>query len=101
MITVRTGLETLSRQARNFRSDADSKAILEQLAQLRRCVADEKKASAADGQSLLEKLDGELSTWQQKLPVILKEPVGRQGMAKHAAYWADQFAKFAAEGGKA
>ena len=35
-------------------------------------------------------LDQELSVWQTKLDVILKEPVGREGMAKHARYWAEK-----------
>ena len=38
----------------------------------------------------LEKLDRELSIWESKLAVILKEPAGRQGMAKHALYWAEK-----------
>ena len=38
----------------------------------------------------LDQLSGELATWESKLSVILKEPVGRQGMAKHAAFWADK-----------
>ena len=47
------------------------------------------RALGAAGESLKE-LDQELSIWQSKLPVIWKEPAGRQGMAKHAAYWAEQ-----------
>ena len=35
-------------------------------------------------------LDVELATWQSKLSVILKEPVGRKGMAKHARHWAEK-----------
>jgi len=38
----------------------------------------------------LRELDKELSIWQSKLSVILKEPVGRQGMAKHAEFWAEK-----------
>ncbi len=38
----------------------------------------------------LGKLESELKIWQEKLPVILKEPIGRKGMAKHARFWADQ-----------
>ena len=35
----------------------------------------------------LKQLDEELSTWQKKSDVILKEPVGREGMAKHIRHW--------------
>ena len=41
----------------------------------------------------LKQLDSELSTWQSKLEVIYREPVGRQGMAKHAAHWAEKLRK--------
>ncbi len=43
-----------------------------------------------DGTAELKKLDNELSTWLTKLPVIVKEPAGREGMAKHAKYWAER-----------
>ena len=39
---------------------------------------------------LLKELDAELATWQSKLSVILKEPVGKKGMAKHARFWAEK-----------
>ena len=37
-----------------------------------------------------KELDQELAVWQSKLDVILKEPIGREGMAKHARYWAEK-----------
>ena len=37
-----------------------------------------------------KELDRELAVWQSKLDVILKEPIGREGMAKHARYWAEK-----------
>ena len=40
--------------------------------------------------ALIRELDTELSIWQSKLSVILKEPVGKQGMAKHARFWAER-----------
>ena len=40
--------------------------------------------------SELKELDTELSIWQSKLAVILKEPVGKKGMAKHARFWAEK-----------
>ncbi|MGH7197533.1 MAG: hypothetical protein ACREH5_02170 [Candidatus Omnitrophota bacterium] len=41
----------------------------------------------------LSQLEQELSTWQAKLGVILKEPVGREGMAKHAHHWMEELRK--------
>ncbi len=38
----------------------------------------------------LNQLDSELATWESKLSVILKEPVARQGMARHANFWAEK-----------
>ena len=44
------------------------------------------------GSSLVsvEQLGNELSVWQTKLDVILKEPAGREGMVKHAKHWVEQ-----------
>ena len=39
---------------------------------------------------LLKELDTELSIWQSKLAVILNEPAGRKGMAKHARFWSEK-----------
>ena len=39
---------------------------------------------------LLGQLDTELLTWLSKLDIILKEPAGRNGMAKHANFWAER-----------
>ncbi len=39
---------------------------------------------------MLKELDKELATWQLKLSVILKETVGKKGMAKHARFWAEK-----------
>lgn len=38
----------------------------------------------------LKELDAELSVWQSKLSVILSEPEGKKGMAKHARFWAEK-----------
>ena len=37
---------------------------------------------------ILKELDAELSVWQSKFSVIMNEPVGKKGMAKHARFWA-------------
>ena len=42
---------------------------------------------------LLQTLDLELSTWQSKISVIFKEPIGRQGMSKHCLYWVEKLKK--------
>lgn len=39
-------------------------------------------------------LDVELSIWQSKLSVILNEPAGRKGLAKHARFWAEKLRAF-------
>ena len=49
-----------------------------------------RKAASGAKEGPLKQLDEELSTWQKKLSTILKEPVGRQGMAKHARHWIEQ-----------
>ena len=43
---------------------------------------------------LLKELDRELSVWQSKLAVILKEPAGKKGMAQHARFWVEKLRKF-------
>ena len=44
----------------------------------------------AKSDTLLMQLDAELSTWLAKWDVIVREPIGRQGMAKHARHWAER-----------
>lgn len=44
-------------------------------------------------EEFLGQLEQELSTWQAKLGVILKEAVGREGMAKHAHHWIEELRK--------
>ena len=42
------------------------------------------------GGAKLRQLENELSVWQTKLDVILKEPAGREGMVKHAKHWVEE-----------
>ena len=49
-----------------------------------------KKNGQAQGLPLLEELEKELSVWQSKLSVILNEPIGKKGMAKHARFWVEK-----------
>ena len=53
-----------------------------------------KLAGAGGGHALpLKRLSDELSVWQDKLDMILKESAGRQGMAKHARHWVEELRK--------
>ena len=73
-----SGLEEV---ARLVKSTNDASKIKEAIAALRNLVS---------GDASYKQLDAELDTWQTKLAVILKEPVGCEGMAKHARYWAER-----------
>lgn len=73
-------LEAIARAA----AKADAAATGAAIGQARQLI---KAAPAAEA---LARLDRELSTWQEKLEVILKEPAGRQGMAKHARFWIEE-----------
>lgn len=42
---------------------------------------------------MLKQLIDELAVWEKKVDAILSDPAGRQGMAKHAAFWADRVRK--------
>ena len=83
-----TGLEELAKMA--ARSSTDAAAAAKAIQAARAAVADGLKTASGPARQALEKLDGELGIWQSKLSVILAEPVGRQGMVKHAAYWVEQ-----------
>ncbi len=52
-----------------------------------------RKSLSGNKSEVLKKLDGELEIWQSKISVILKEPVGREGMAKHAKHWVEELRK--------
>ena len=53
------------------------------------------KLAAAGGEHVLplRRLNEELSVWQEKIDVILKERAGREGMAKHAKHWIEELRK--------
>ena len=82
-------LEEIAHSAKNPSEQAKT---AEALKALRALVKDPKETGAAP-KELLGKLDGELEVWQMKLAVILKEPVGREGMARHAKYWVEELRK--------
>ena len=72
---------SLEEIARLVKSSNDAAKIKEAIGHVRDLIL---------GQESSKQLDSELSTWQTKLAVILKEPAGREGMAKHARYWAER-----------
>ena len=74
-------LETLARLAEGTADEAKLKATIEEIKTL------------VKGNSEAAHLEEELKVWQTKLPLILKEPVGRKGMAKHARFWAERLSK--------
>jgi hypothetical protein len=81
-------LEEISHLAKT--SSGPEKTV-EAIKALRALVKDPKEASGA--KELLGKLDGELEIWQSKIAVIFKEPVGREGMSRHAKHWVEELRK--------
>ena len=78
-------------------------ASLENVAKLVRSSADIEKVEAAiqearltvqgfssNGTQAMNELDHVLEIWLSKLPVILKEEVGRKGLIQHALFWAEK-----------
>ena len=77
-------IQGLERLAHLVKSSKDEKVIREAIQLLR------DRVGAIHELPLRNELDHELEIWQSKLAVILEEPVGRQGMAKHAEYWIEK-----------
>ena len=70
-------LEKISKAARN-NSLTEAESAIKKTRELLGEIKNQKELGV---------LDSELATWQTKLEVIFKEPVGRNGMAKHLEYW--------------
>jgi hypothetical protein len=87
---VCSALEGIAREARN---DPDGKNTKNAIESTRRQITDLKGKMDGHEFPLLDRLDHELLTWQSKLAAILKEPAGRQGMAKHAKFWVEELKK--------
>lgn len=81
------GLENISTTAKR---STDSKELRSLIQNVRSLVEKEKVEKDGGVEIELTQLDTELLTWLSKLEVILKEPVGRQGLVKHANYWAEK-----------
>jgi hypothetical protein len=79
------GLETL---AGTVKKSAQPGAVLQAIEATRKELTFLK--DKPEHGALLQTLDEELGVWIKKLEIILKEPAGREGMAKHAHYWAEK-----------
>ena len=80
-------IQYLEKIAKLANKSTDSRAIESAIKLAREAV---KKAG---NDARLQNLDSELSTWQSKISVIFKEPMGRQGMSKHCLYWVEKLKK--------
>ena len=69
---------------------SDSLKVEEAIKATKHLVEESKKKSGGEQAAAFGQLETELATWQSKLAVILKEPVGQKGMVKHARYWAER-----------
>ena len=84
--------EKLEEIAHTAKNPSDLAKTGEAIKAIRTLVKDPKETGAAP-KEILGRLDGELEVWQTKLSVILKEPAGREGMAKHAKHWIEELRK--------
>ena len=86
-------LQALENIAHAAKSSSDPKTLREAVKAARSAAQSSLGKNGNASSELLAILEQELSTWESKLDVILKEPVGRQGMAKHAHYWIEKLKK--------
>lgn len=80
------GLETI---AKAVKSTGQESLVSEAIDSTLTLVAEERSQATAERKTDLEKLENELLVWRSKLGFLLKEPAGRQGIAKHAQYWVE------------
>jgi hypothetical protein len=85
MKQILLALETIEKTAKS----GDAAKLTQALEAARQALSGDK-----DPRSM--QLDEELGIWQKKLSVILKEPIGREGMAKHAKHWVEILGKLGA-----
>ena len=83
-------LEEIAHSAKNPSEQAKT---AEAIKALRLLVKDPKESDGLPKEAL-GRLDGELDVWQSKISVILKEPAGREGMARHAKHWVGELGKY-------
>ena len=75
-MTIVKSLEVIERAARE--SDA---------AKTRQAIGAARAEIKNTKDEVLKTLDAELAVWETKLDIIFSEPIGRQGMSKHARHW--------------
>ena len=83
-------VQALEQVSRSAKSDKETVKPADAVKELRKRIRDGKPKQPAELQAMLAQLDEELAVWESKIAVIMKEPVGRQGMARHAAHWAER-----------
>ncbi len=86
-------IKSLEDIAHAAKSSAEPVKTEEAIRSARTQIQGAKSGAGKELEVLLNKLDGELATWQAKLPVIFKESIGRQGIAKHTSYWVEELKK--------
>lgn len=90
MTTFDEVVESLETIARLAKYSSDTQKLADAIKSARNSIKKIKPGSSGARAEALDQLETELSTWQSKLDVILGEPVGRQGMEKHARHWTDK-----------
>ena len=85
-------IEQLEEVAHTAKNPAEQPKTVQALKTLRTLVKDPQETGVAS-KEILGRLDGELEVWQKMLSVILKEPAGREGMARHAKHWVGELRK--------
>ena len=92
MQKISASLEAIARVVEKNADISETERAIKATRDLIKGAATSATKAPADGHELpyLKELDAELATWQTKLSVILKEPVGKKGMAKHARFWAEK-----------
>ena len=80
-------ISALEQLEKNIKNTQDTPKTDNAIQIIRKSILNRIKHSSGHEKSLLEQLDSELSIWQGKLNIILKESAGRDGMAKHAKHW--------------
>ena len=79
---IADGLEAIARAVKDPQGIAKTEEAIKTTRDL---IKHSKENESLDAS--LKQLDSELATWESKLSVILKEPVGKEGMVRHVEYW--------------
>lgn len=82
-------LGSLEKLAHTAKTSSDAAGFEKAVKETRELIKQSLSGAGDAAKKLLSQLDSELDVWQKKITVIVKEPLGRQGMAKHAHHWAE------------